>query len=178
MDALDDNFKMPTFELFYECLTREQSKLQQLDALSSSQALVAHSSKGKSKARFQKKNNSAQDSDPPTKPQQKPKSSQPTSKSNRSSSKTWKKRSNETCSFCGKEGHSETKCFQKLEALNEAMKKHNIPVSKPSSSSKGLALSARASHASSHNWIFDSGASHHMMHSKELLPSPSDYNIS
>ena len=34
MDTLGDDFKMPTFEKFCEFLTREQSKLQQLDALS------------------------------------------------------------------------------------------------------------------------------------------------
>lgn len=61
MDALGDDFKMPTFEKFCECLTREQSKLRQLDALSSSsnQALVAHTAKGKSKAQFKERKDSA-----------------------------------------------------------------------------------------------------------------------
>jgi len=39
-----------------------------------------------------------------------------------SSSKPWKKKSNETYSFCGGEGHPESKCYKKLEALNGGMK--------------------------------------------------------
>ena len=76
------------------------------------------------------------------------------------------------------EGHLESKCYKKLEALHEAMKQHNISVSKPSSSGKGHALFAQSSHASSNSWIFDSGASHHMTHTSESLQSPSDCHIS
>jgi hypothetical protein len=58
------------------------------------------------------------------------------------------------------------------------MQQHKIYVSKPSSTGKGHALSARALYASLDSWIFDSGASHHMTHSNELLPSTSDCSIS
>jgi hypothetical protein len=61
----------------------------------------------------------------------------------------------------------------KLEALNEAMQQHKISVPKPSSSGKGHALSAQDLYASLDSWILDSGASHHMTHSHELLPSTS-----
>lgn len=54
------------------------------------------------------------------------------------------------------------------------MKRHNISISKPSSSDRGHALSTRDLHAFLDNWIFVSGASHHMNHSNNLLPSPSD----
>lgn len=49
MDALGHDFKMSSFDKFCERLTREQSKLQQLDALpsSSNEDLVAHISMGK-----------------------------------------------------------------------------------------------------------------------------------
>jgi hypothetical protein len=66
----------------------------------------------------------------------------------------------------------------KLEALNEAMQQHKISVPKPSSSGKGHALSAQDLYASSDNWILDSGASHHMTHSHEFLPSTYDCSIS
>jgi hypothetical protein len=66
----------------------------------------------------------------------------------------------------------------KLEALNEAMKQHKISVPKPSSTSKGHALSAQALYASSNSWILDSGASHHMTHSHDLLASTSECSIS
>lgn len=51
-DALGDKFQMPSFEIFCDCLIREQSKLKQLDVLSSSsnQAFVAHNSKGKAQS--------------------------------------------------------------------------------------------------------------------------------
>jgi hypothetical protein len=57
MDALGDEFKMPSFEIFCDRLTREQSKLMQLDSLSNSknQALLAHTSKGKKKGSYKKK---------------------------------------------------------------------------------------------------------------------------
>ena len=68
MDELGDDFKMPTFELFCERLTRKQSKIQQLAvALSSSETLVAHNLKGKPKAHSQKKKNSTQASESPSK---------------------------------------------------------------------------------------------------------------
>jgi hypothetical protein len=66
----------------------------------------------------------------------------------------------------------------KFQALNEAMKKHNISIPKPSSTSKGHALSAQALYASSDSWILDSGASHHMTHSHESLASTSERSIS
>ena len=69
MDALSEQFKLPYFEVFCERLIREQSKLQQLDSLSSSQALVAHISKGKIKSRPQKKKDFDKGSEPPSKSQ-------------------------------------------------------------------------------------------------------------
>lgn len=50
-------------------------------------------------------------------------------------------------------------------------------VSKTSSTSKGHALSAHALHKSTDSWILDSGASHHMTHCHELLPSTSNSSI-
>jgi hypothetical protein len=180
MDALGSEFKMPSFELFCERLTREQSKLTQLDALSGSnnKALVAHNTKTKHKTRYKKKKDFAPAGEFTSKPQQKTKPFPPYSKSGESSSKTKKKKSNDTCSFCGGLGHVESKCWLKLEALNEAMKQHKISVPKPSSTSKGHALSAQALYASSDSWILDSGASHHMTHSHELLASTSECSIS
>jgi hypothetical protein len=48
MDALGDEFKIPYFNILCEHLTREKSKLVQLDSLSGSknQSLMAHTSKG------------------------------------------------------------------------------------------------------------------------------------
>ena len=59
MDALGSEFKMPSFEIFCEHLTREQSKLTQLDALSGSnnKALVAQNTKTKHKTRYKQKKN-------------------------------------------------------------------------------------------------------------------------
>ena len=78
----------------------------------------------------------------PSKPRHKIKSSPPTSKFGESSYKEKRnKKSSEPCGFYGKRGHSKSKCWHKLEVLNEAMWKQKIPVSNPFSTSKGNALS-------------------------------------
>ena len=77
--------------------------------------------------------------------------------------------------FCDCDGHIESKCFKKMEALEAAMKKHNIHLDTSSTSSSGQALSAFAyassisgyalnvsSSSSSHEWLIDYGASYHM----------------
>jgi hypothetical protein len=48
MDALGNEFKIPYFNILCEHLTREKSKLVQLDYISGStnQSLMAHTSKG------------------------------------------------------------------------------------------------------------------------------------
>ena len=59
-------------------------------------------------------------------------------------------KSSKTCTFCGKDGHLESHFFIKMEALNKVMKKHNIKLSPPSTSSsssskgKGHSLSVTA----------------------------------
>jgi hypothetical protein len=65
------NLKCLLLSYFVICLTREQSKLQQLDALSSStnQSLLAHTSKGKKKDSYKKKKYYAQGGETPSKPQ-------------------------------------------------------------------------------------------------------------
>lgn len=70
MDALGSEFKMPSFELFCERLTKETSKLMQLDALSGSknQVLVAHTSKGKHQNRYKQKKDFAQVGESASKP--------------------------------------------------------------------------------------------------------------
>jgi hypothetical protein len=57
MDALGSDFNMPSFEVLCERITREQSKLTQLDALSGSnnKALVAKNTKTKHKTRYKQK---------------------------------------------------------------------------------------------------------------------------
>jgi len=112
MDALGDRFRMPTFETFCERLTREQSKIQQVDASGSSQALVAQNFKGKSKKKDKKKDTSKSDSKPPATPTN-PSKGKDSSKSGESTSKA-KKKSSETCSFCGKDGHSVSRCWKRL----------------------------------------------------------------
>jgi len=139
---------------------------------------MSHTSKGMHKTRYNQKKDCAQDGESPSKPREEKKYFPPSSKSNESSSNTRKKKSSETYSFCGGLGHPESKCWLKLEALNEAMQRHKISMSKPSSSSKGHALSAQDLYAYSNIWILDSGASQHMTHSHDLLPSTSHCSIS
>ena len=79
------------------------------------------------------------------------------------------------CNFCDCDGHTESKCFKKMEALEAAMKKHNIHLDTSSTSSLGQALSASihapsklgyalnvTSSSSSQEWLGYSSASYHM----------------
>ena len=110
---------------------------------------MAHTSKSKNKAQFKERKDSSQAGETPCKPLQKTKSSPPPSKSSESSFKTRrKKKSGETCGFCGKIGHLESKCWHKLTTLNEVMEEHKITLSKLSSTRKGHTLSSHALHKS------------------------------
>lgn len=81
-------------------------------------------------------------------------------------------KTDEICTFCGKQRHIEARCWIKLNALEEVMKKHNISID------KRHALSAQAICKCTDNWILDSGASHHMTSCQDLLPSTSPSYIS
>ena len=175
MDALGSEFKVRSFELFCERLTREKSNyITQLDSLfgSNNKAFMAYTSKTKKKKYYAQAGESA------SKPQHKNKKSFPPSNSSDFSSKKRKKKPSDICSLCCRLGHVESKCWLKLEALNEAMRKHKISVPKPSYASKGHALSSQVVYAYSNSWILDSGASHHMTHSHELFTSTSECSIS
>lgn len=104
MDALSDQFNFPSFEVFFEHLIREQSKFQQLDSLSSSQALISHSSKGKGHSHPQKEKVSDKGGEPPSKAQHKSKSSPQTNRFERSSSRIKKRDQMNLAAFVGKKG--------------------------------------------------------------------------
>src|SRR5271156_4822970 len=124
MDSLGARHTMPSFETFCDRLTREQAKIQQMDASgTSSQALVAQSSQGKPKQKGKPKKDSignesssklAQKND--SKPPANPSKGKSSSKSTESTFKT-KKKSVETCNFCGKDGHPVSRCWKHLEDL-------------------------------------------------------------
>jgi hypothetical protein len=121
---------------------------------SKNQALVFHYSKGKKKGSYKKKKYLAQGGETPSSGQTLSKPQQKT-KSGESSSQTKKKNSDEICIFCDGPWHQKSKCWKKLEALNESMYQHKIYVSKPYSIGKRHALSDYALYAFSSNWIFD-----------------------
>ena len=111
MDALGTNFTLPSLEEFCERLTREEIKLSTLESsTSSSKALVASTPKGKGKSKAQSK---------PTPTSPKPTQNEPKSKA----PSTKKEKSNTTCTYCKKEGHPATRCWKKLQDLEETMKK-------------------------------------------------------
>jgi hypothetical protein len=94
MDALGDRHRMPSFEIFCNRLTREQSKITQMDSLSSSQSQALLSKV--------------------TQEQKLKQLSDPSSTSSSSSNKKEKKKTaTPTCSYCGKGSHDEARCFQK-----------------------------------------------------------------
>ena len=166
MDALGTNFALPSLEEFCERLTREEIKLSTLESsTSSSKALVASTLKGKGKSIAQSK---------PTPTSPKPTQNEPKSKV----PSTKKEKSNTTCTYCKKEGHPATRCWKKLQDLEETMKKHKVVA--PKEHGKALNVQGRYSKSCSQKWVLDSGASHHMTSSKEsfaLLSSSSTSSI-
>jgi hypothetical protein len=60
-------------------------------------------------------------------------------------SKIKSKKTDRHCNFCEKDGHVESKCFKKMEALEATMKKHNINIDSSSSSTSSHAHAFSAS---------------------------------
>ena len=91
--------------------------------------------------------------------------------------------------FCDRDGHTESKCFKKMEALEETMNKQTIHLDTSSTSYSGQTLfssayaSSRSGYAlnvssssSSHEWLIDSGASYHMGKDKAMFSTLNDCN--
>lgn len=103
---------------------------------SSSQELVAQNSKGKSKKKEKMKKDTTKYNPNPLANPPKGKDSL---ESTKSASKT-KKKSSETYSFCGKDGHFISRCWKCLEALEETMKEHHISAPQSSSPLQGKVM--------------------------------------
>eukprot|EP00253_Pinus_taeda_P028641 PITA_28641 len=171
------DYKAPSFDSFCDSLIREQEKLLHLGLLnlgnSSKKALVAQQQPNlkNPKKSYPKKNGPKPNKGPKQTQSQNERSFQQNDKTNKNK---WKK-TDRHCNFCNRDGHLESKCFKKMEALEAAMKKHNIHVehssTSTSTSSSGMALSACrcqssqsgyalnvSSSSHSHEWLIDSGA--------------------
>jgi hypothetical protein len=172
-------YKDPTLECFRDALIRELDKLLQngvIGIVGTSNKVIVAQQKDKSKnpkkqhPRRNKKQNKG------------PKPSHPTSTPNGDKGeKSKSKKTNKHCNFCGKDGHVESKCFKKMEALEAMMKKHNMTIDS-SSSSHGHAhspssLSFNATSTSSSNeWFIDFGASYHMAKDKAIFYALNECN--
>ena len=117
------DYKPPSFDAFCDSLIREQEKLLHLGLLnlgnSSKKALIAQqqpNSKNPKKS-YPKKNG--------PKPNKGPKQFQPQNEKsfhqNDKANKNKGKKTDRHCNFCNRDGHLESKCFKKMEALEEAM---------------------------------------------------------
>eukprot|EP00253_Pinus_taeda_P013591 PITA_13591 len=142
------DYKAPSFDSFCDSLIREQEKLLHLGLLnlgnSSKKALAAQQQPNlkNPKKSYPKKNGLKPNKGPKQTQSQNERSFQQNDKTNKNK---WKK-TDRHCNFCNRDGHLESKCFKKMEALEVAMKKHNIHVehssTSTSTSSSGMALSA------------------------------------
>ena len=189
------DYKAPSFDSFCDSLIREQEKLLHLGLLnlgnSSKKALAAQQQPNlkNPKKSYPKKNGPKPNKGPKQTQPQNERSFQQNDKTNKNK---WKK-TDRHCNFCNRDGHLESKCFKKMEALEAAMKKHNIHVehssTSTSTSSSGMALSACrcqssqsgyalnvSSSSHSHEWLIDSGASYHMAKNKAMFSSLHDCN--
>jgi hypothetical protein len=162
-------------------LIREQDKLVQLGVINtagtSNKALVVHK---KDKPKNPKKQHPFHNN----KKHRGPKPTQTTSGPNGDKGEKYKnKKIDGRCNFCDKDCHDESKCFKKMAALEEVMKKHNISIdSTSSSSSHGNVLSTfcfsfnTTSTSSSDEWIIDSGSSYHMAKDKYIFSALNECN--
>ena len=85
--------------------------------------------------------------------------------------------------ICGRDGHVESKCFKKMEALEATMKKHHISLdSSLESTSHGHALCAScysynaSSSTTSIEWLIDFGASYHMAKNQAIFSTMHECN--
>jgi hypothetical protein len=111
---------------FCDALIREQDKLVQLGVIStvgtSNKALVVHQ---KDKPKNPKKQHPRHNN----KQYKGPKPTQTAFAPNGDKGAKYKsKKTDRHCNFCDKDGHDESKCFKKMEALEATMKKHNISI--------------------------------------------------
>ncbi|KAH9313676.1 hypothetical protein KI387_022303 [Taxus chinensis] len=77
------------------------------------------------------------------------------------------------CFFWGS-NHEENRCYKRMQALEDAFKKHKISISTPPPSNqhgKTLNVIGRSQSPLADNWVIDSGASQHMTSSKESCVS-------
>jgi hypothetical protein len=182
-EALGKAYVQPTLESFCTSLIREEDKLVQLGVINaagtSNKALVAQQ---KDKPKYPKKQHPRYNNKQP----KGPKPSQIASAPNGDKGSKYKsKNTNIHCNFCNKDGHDESKCFKKMAALEETMKKHNISINSSSfSSSHGHALSSSGfsfnttstTTSSFDEWLIDSGASYHMAKDKAIFSALNECN--
>ena len=130
-------YKTPSLDTFCDSLVREQEKLLHLGLVktgnSSNKALVAQQSQGfkNPKKQYLKRNGPI----------------------------TFVGFIFMICYFCNRDGHIESKCFKKMEALEATMKKHNIHLDTSSTSYSGQAFSASANASSSFGYVLNVSSS-------------------
>ena len=184
-------YKNPSFDVFCDSLIREQEKLLHLSLITSGNA--SKKALAVQKQPYQKNPKKQYPKRYGPKLNKGPKKFQPQTKKathqNDKANKNKAKKIERRCNFCNRDGHIESKCFKKMEALEATMKKHNINLEHSSPSSSGMALSACGCQASrssyalnvsssshSHEWLIDSGASYHMAKNKTMFSSLNDCN--
>jgi hypothetical protein len=173
-EDLGKAYQKPTLESFCDALIREQDNLVQLGVINttgtSNKALVAQQkdTPKNPKKQHPRHNNKQHKRLKPTQTASAP--------NGEKGEKSKNKNTDRHCNFCDKDGHNESKCFKKIEALEAAMKKHNISIDfTSSSSSHGHALSASGfsfnttSTSSSDEWLIDSEASYHIAKDKDIF---------
>ena len=172
---------MPSLADFMESLTREQDKLVMMGTIKPSkyQGLVAGYSKVYSKGKKKAKT-------PLVKKGDKSKSHEESSNSKKKNSQKNKgKGQMRKCTYCGNGFHHGSSCMKKqIDILTQILEKHNISLPEGTNKKEGgssfeykervHALVARI--VRSPSFIIDSGASRHMVSTKEAFSSLDDLN--
>jgi hypothetical protein len=166
---------MPSLETFIEALIREQDKLIKMDVIKNSKAhaLAAHDGSSfqqqKSKKKFKEKAHAEQKNEGYSKPF-----------NDSSRSKSGKGKKGQKYTYCNRGFHPKSACMKKqIDLMTEILQKNNLGDQIPDGAKKKPKYHAPKGnhhvlvvvHSSPDAWIVDSGASHHMAATQDILSS-------
>jgi hypothetical protein len=166
---------MPSLDTFIEALIQEQDKLIKMGVIKNSKAhaLVVHdgnsSQNQKSKVKGKTKSHAESKKEGYSKPF-----------NDSSGSKSGKGKKGQKCTYCNRGFHPESACMKKqIDLMTQILQKNNLGDQIPEGAKKkpedhapkGNHHALVVVHSSPDAWIMDSGASHHMAATQDILSS-------
>jgi hypothetical protein len=169
------SWTMPSLETFIEALTQEQDKLIKMGVIKNSKvhALVVHDGNNSQNQKSKKKGKGKVHADPKKEGYSKP-------FNDSSGSKGGKGKKGKKCTYCNRGFHPESTCMKKkIDLMAHILQKNNLGDHIPEGAKKkpedqsprGNPHALVVVHSSPDAWIVDSGTSHHMASTQDVLSS-------